>query len=61
MSGHYVCAVEAVPEGSAARFEVDGEPIALVHTGGEFFAVSDYCSHADVSLSEGDVDGCTIE
>lgn len=58
---HYVCSVTDVPEGTAARFEVDGELLAVVHTQGEFFAVSDYCSHADVSLSEGEVDGCTIE
>ena len=27
----------------------------------QWFAVSDICSHADVSLAEGDVDGCTLE
>ena len=36
-------------------------PIAVVHTEGEWFAVSDICSHADVSLAEGDIDGCTLE
>ena len=40
---------------------VDGVPVALVHTEGEVFAVNDVCSHADVSLSEGEVDGCTLE
>ena len=25
------------------------------------YAVHDKCSHADVSLSEGEVDGCTLE
>ena len=39
----------------------DGESIAVVHTQGEWFAVSDICSHADVSLAEGEVDGCTLE
>jgi 3-phenylpropionate/trans-cinnamate dioxygenase ferredoxin subunit len=58
---HRVCAVSDVPEGTAARYEVDGEFIAVVHTQGEFFAVSDYCSHAEVSLSDGEVDGCSIE
>ena len=59
--GEPVCSVSDVPEGTAARFEVDGEPIALVHTQGQFYAVSDYCSHAELSLSQGEVDGCTIE
>ncbi|MEI7777803.1 MAG: non-heme iron oxygenase ferredoxin subunit [Actinomycetes bacterium] len=36
-------------------------PIALVLTGGQLFAVGDKCSHADVSLSEGEVSGCLIE
>ena len=33
----------------------------MVRTEGEVYAISDICSHADVSLSEGEVDGCTIE
>jgi 3-phenylpropionate/trans-cinnamate dioxygenase ferredoxin subunit len=28
---------------------------------GEVFAITDDCSHADVALSEGEVDGCTLE
>jgi 3-phenylpropionate/trans-cinnamate dioxygenase ferredoxin component len=32
-----------------------------VHTEGEFYAVGDTCSHAQVSLSEGEVDGCFLE
>jgi 3-phenylpropionate/trans-cinnamate dioxygenase ferredoxin component len=56
-----VCTVAEVPEGTAHRVVVDGRPIAVVHTEGEWFAVSDICSHADVSLAEGDVDGCTLE
>jgi 3-phenylpropionate/trans-cinnamate dioxygenase ferredoxin component len=56
-----VCTVADVPEGTAHRVVVDGRPIAVVHTEGQWFAVSDICSHADVSLAEGDVDGCTLE
>ncbi len=61
MSTYPACSVADVPEGTAHRVEVDGEPIAVVHTDGQWFAVSDICSHADVSLAEGDVDGCTLE
>jgi 3-phenylpropionate/trans-cinnamate dioxygenase ferredoxin subunit len=61
VSAQPVCSVAVVPEGTAHRVVLDGVPIAVVHTEGEWFAVSDICSHADVSLAEGDVDGCTLE
>lgn len=56
-----VCSVEEVPEGTARAVEVEGDPVAVVHACGEFFAIQDICSHADVPLSEGDVEGCTLE
>ena len=48
-------------EGTAKRVVIDGTEVAVVHTEGHVFAVNDVCSHADVSLSEGEVDGCTLE
>jgi 3-phenylpropionate/trans-cinnamate dioxygenase ferredoxin component len=57
-----VCKVSDLPaDGAAAGFEVNGEPVAIVSTEGEVFAISDVCSHAEVALSEGEVDGYTIE
>jgi len=37
--------------------------ICLVRIGGEVYAIGDTCSHADVSLSEGEIwaDACEIE
>jgi len=61
MSVHPVCTIADVPPGTARRVEVEGRPIAIVNTEGQWFAVSDICSHADVSLAEGEVDGCTLE
>ena len=59
---HRVCGVDEVAKGAVARFEVDGVPIALVHGDDDsFHAVHDECSHAQVALSEGEVDGCTLE
>src|SRR6201999_2941955 len=55
------CAVADVPDGEAFGVEVDGEPVAIVRAQGEVFAIRDVCSHAEVALSEGEVDGCTIE
>jgi 3-phenylpropionate/trans-cinnamate dioxygenase ferredoxin component len=56
-----VCSVSDVEDDGVLAVELDGEPIAVVHTAGEFFAIRDVCSHADVPLSEGDVDDCAIE
>ena len=43
------------------RIVVDGVPVALVRHGDEVYAVNDVCSHAEVSLAEGEVSGCEIE
>jgi 3-phenylpropionate/trans-cinnamate dioxygenase ferredoxin component len=44
------------------RVELEGEPVAIVCTdGGSFSAISDVCSHAEVALSDGDIDGSTVE
>jgi 3-phenylpropionate/trans-cinnamate dioxygenase ferredoxin subunit len=56
-----VCALDDVPDEGALRVEVGGKPICIARSQGEVFAISDICSHADVSLSEGDVEDGTIE
>jgi 3-phenylpropionate/trans-cinnamate dioxygenase ferredoxin component len=57
-----LCKLSGLPaDGKVAGFEVDGTPIALVATEGDYFAIRDECSHAAVALSEGEVDGFTIE
>jgi 3-phenylpropionate/trans-cinnamate dioxygenase ferredoxin subunit len=44
------------------RVELEGEPVAIICTdGGSFSAISDVCSHAEVALSDGEIDGHTIE
>ena len=52
---------DQVALGSAVRVVVGDRAIAVVHADEGFFAVDDRCSHADVSLAEGDVVDCTIE
>ncbi|MFH9087803.1 non-heme iron oxygenase ferredoxin subunit [Streptomyces sp. NPDC017673] len=60
--GHtYLCTSDALEEGVPRRFEVEGVPVCLVLTEDEVFAIHDVCSHSAVSLSEGEVDGCTVE
>ncbi len=49
-------------KGSVTTTEIDGVEIAVVHADDDqFYAVRDECSHASVQLSEGEVDGCTLE
>ena len=51
-----------VAKGSVITTEIDGVDIAVVHADDDqFYAVRDECSHAAVALSEGEVDGCTLE
>ncbi|MCQ9131644.1 non-heme iron oxygenase ferredoxin subunit [Streptomyces hilarionis] len=57
----YLCRIEALQEGVPRRFEAQGVPVSLVLTGGEVFAIHDLCSHAAVSLSEGEVEDCAVE
>ncbi|GIH05089.1 non-heme iron oxygenase ferredoxin subunit [Rhizocola hellebori] len=57
-----VAQVEDLPKGKAMAVEVDGVSVAVVHTAeDEFYAIYDQCSHAAVPLSDGEVDGCTLE
>jgi 3-phenylpropionate/trans-cinnamate dioxygenase ferredoxin subunit len=63
VSGTVVCRTADVPDGEARGFDVEGAPVCVVHVGDEWFAIGDTCSHAEFSLSEGDVwpDECEIE
>ena len=50
-----VCGVDDVESGSARRVDVDGYRLCVVRIGDDWYAINDECSHADYSLSEGDV------
>ena len=59
-----VAGTDEIPAGEARRFVVNRIEIAIANLGsGTFLAVDDICSHAEASLSEGevDVDDETIE
>ncbi len=61
MSFQRACTLDDLLDGKALAAEVDGTEIALVRQGSEVFAIRDECSHAEIALSEGDVEGCTVE
>jgi 3-phenylpropionate/trans-cinnamate dioxygenase ferredoxin subunit len=55
------CALADVAPESALAVEVDGEEVAIVNSGGRYYAIADECSHAAIPLSEGDVGDGEIE
>ncbi|MEY4436806.1 MAG: hypothetical protein RL100_270 [Actinomycetota bacterium] len=57
-----ICAVEDIKPGKAIRVKIGELAIAIVRTkAGDIRAINDTCSHGEISLSEGFVDGETIE
>ncbi len=56
-----MCRLAEVPSGAALRVEFSGLEVAITRVGQEVLAVEDICSHAAFPLSDGDIDGCTIE
>ena len=58
-----LCSVDEVQPNGTRRFVIGRHKIALVRIGDDFYAIGDTCSHADYSLSEGEVDPdtCQIE
>ena len=61
MSAVRVASVADLAVGTVQAVEVDGVGVALARTDEGFFAVRDRCSHANVKLSEGELDGCEVE
>lgn len=62
MSFVRACAMADLPVGSVLAIDVGADiDIAVVNTVEGVFAIQDLCSHAEYPLSEGDVDGCTLE
>jgi len=57
-----VCSVDDLPTVGALQVEIAGETVAIVRdSAGDIHAIDDTCSHANVSLSEGDVEDGEIE
>ena len=48
-------------ENKPVRLEKNGQSICVARIGNKVFAIGDTCSHAEASLSEGDISGTVIE
>ncbi len=58
-----ICSLDEIEPGTARRIVVDDRAVALVRIGDDVYAIDDVCSHANVSLSDGEVwsDSCMLE
>jgi len=67
VSAQVACLAEDVALAAALRVELYAADGALVEVAvvrdedGELHAISDICSHGQVSLSDGEIEGCTVE
>lgn len=55
------CHLSALIDRAPRAVNVAGVAVCLVRVADELFAVHDECTHEAVPLSEGDLEGCTIE
>jgi 3-phenylpropionate/trans-cinnamate dioxygenase ferredoxin subunit len=63
MTREHLCSISDLPSGQARLFVLGDVPICVVRIDAQIFAIGDTCSHANVSLSEGEVlvEECEIE
>jgi 3-phenylpropionate/trans-cinnamate dioxygenase ferredoxin component len=55
MSDARLCAFDDLAPGTARKFEVGRYKVCVIRIDDDLYAIDDTCSHANVSLSEGEV------
>ena len=60
-SRHEIGFLADFPAGKPRTFVIEGEEVMVVNVDGTIYAVNDVCTHGEVSLSEGEIIGCTVE
>ncbi|MCL4746705.1 MAG: non-heme iron oxygenase ferredoxin subunit [Burkholderiaceae bacterium] len=56
-----IAAASEVPDGDVKGVTVEGKALAVYRINGEVFVTTDVCTHAKACLSDGYLDGETIE
>lgn len=56
-----VTALDSLPRDCGVRVKVGDHVIAMFRVGDDIYAIGDRCSHAEASLSEGEVFGTDVE
>jgi len=61
MSWTPVCALADLAEDTAVSVSVGDETVCVARSEGKVYALRDVCSHAEIALSEGEVEDGTVE
>lgn len=56
-----VAHIDDVEDGDIKKVKVEGHTLALFNVEGEFFALDHLCTHEEVSLADGFIDGFEVE
>ncbi len=56
-----LCSINDIKPGESRRFDFGKTPICLVRIDDDYYAIGDTCSHAKISLSEGEVHEDSLE
>jgi len=56
-----VAKVGDLKPGEMTYVEVGDDPVCLINLDGEYYALSDICTHEEASLSDGTIEGDEIE
>jgi 3-phenylpropionate/trans-cinnamate dioxygenase ferredoxin subunit len=55
------CAVDEIAPGTREVFDLDQGSILVFNVAGTFYAIENRCSHEEVELDRGQLDGCVLE
>jgi 3-phenylpropionate/trans-cinnamate dioxygenase ferredoxin component len=53
--------LSSIADNTAMHVEIGGTPVCVARSQGDVMAVLDECSHAEVALSDGEVEAGTVE
>jgi 3-phenylpropionate/trans-cinnamate dioxygenase ferredoxin component len=56
-----VLATADLPADGVRRVDLDGTAVAVVRVNDEYYALGDTCTHDEVSLADGELEGTTLE
>ncbi len=56
-----ICRLVDLPDSGGLKVEIASTPVAVFRVGDTAYALADRCSHAEASLSEGEVFGLEVE
>lgn len=55
-----VCPADDLPPGERMFIDLDDEPVVIFNVGGDYYAITDVCTHDQGPLGEGELDGVEI-